>query len=186
MSQTNPRGRSDGWRSRTGRADTVGPRPGRLQRPALALKRYLWATGALARVVGRRSGSRRRGMGTVEFALASLLFLPITLGTIDLGRAVFEHSRLTNAVREGARYGKINPTDADEIEARVRDYAGGMTITAVASDPSDSPCDPGLCQVTVTANAQFDMVTGGFLSAILGGAIPSGFTMSSRATVEVE
>ena len=125
-------------------------------------------------------------MGTVEFALASLLFLPITLGTIDLGRAVFEHSRLTNAVREGARYGKVNPTDAAAIEARIRDYADGMTITGVVSSPSDSPCDPGLCQVTVTADSEFAMVTGGFLSGILGGAIPASFTMSSTATVEVE
>ena len=186
MSQTTPRSRADGARLPDGSGAGTGRSRGVGHRLALALNGLLCAAGRLAPTMRRLAPRHLRGMGTVEFALASLLFLPITLGTFDLGRAVFEHSRLTNAVREGARYGKVNPTENGAIETRVRDYAGGMAITSVATTPSASPCDPGLCRVTVTANAQFNMVTAGFLNAILGGALPASFTMSSSATVGVE
>jgi Flp pilus assembly protein TadG len=137
---------------------------------------------------GRRRAlaSRARGIGVVEFALASLLFFPITLGTIDFGRAIFQYSELTNAVREGARYGKVNPTDTAGIRTRITDYAQGITIGTVTTSPSASPCDPGLCRLTVTANFQFNAITTGLINALLGGAVPASFTISSTATVEVE
>ena len=186
MSQTRPHVRSDEEGTLDGSGSGTRTPPSFLQRLALSLPVFLQATGRFARSIRRVSRLRLRGVGTVEFALASLLFLPITLGTFDLGRAVFEHARLTNAVREGARYGKVHPTEDGAIDTRVRDYADGMTITSVATTRSTSPCNPGSCRVTVTVNAQFDMVTAGFLNAIVGGAIPASFTMTSSATVEVE
>ena len=130
--------------------------------------------------------TRARGMGVVEFALASLLFFPISLGAIDFGRAVFQYSQLTNAVREGARYGKVNPTDTGGIQTKVTDYADGFTINSVNSATNTSPCNPGLCRLTVTADFNFAPITAGFLNAILGGAIPATINISSTATVEVE
>src|SRR3954452_7267085 len=62
----------------------------------------------------RAGGSRWRvlsGQGVVEFSLVSLTLLLIICGTIDVGRAVFLRSMLTNAVREAARNGSIYPAN---------------------------------------------------------------------------
>ena len=48
------------------------------------------------------------GQSIVEFALISLLMLMTTFGIIDLGRAVFDRTMLTNAVREAARAGMVD------------------------------------------------------------------------------
>ncbi|CAA9569670.1 MAG: hypothetical protein AVDCRST_MAG18-1830 [uncultured Thermomicrobiales bacterium] len=60
------------------------------------------------------AGSRQRaasGQAMVEFALSSLLLLMLVFGTIDLGRAVFTRTMLTNAVREATRQATITPND---------------------------------------------------------------------------
>ncbi len=48
-----------------------------------------------------------RGQSLVEFALVLPLLALIVLGALDLGRAFFTLIVITNAAREGARYGTI-------------------------------------------------------------------------------
>ena len=56
------------------------------------------------------------GQTLVEFALISLTLITIIMAIVDFGRLAFFYSTLTNASREGARYGVIfPPCDADEI-----------------------------------------------------------------------
>ncbi len=54
---------------------------------------------------GRRSG---RGQALVEFALVFPLLIFMLLGLVDLGRAVYAFSALSNAAREGARVAAVN------------------------------------------------------------------------------
>jgi Flp pilus assembly protein TadG len=82
--------------------------------------------------------SKRRysGASLVEFALILPLFLFLTTGFLDLGRAVFYYSSLTNAVRESTRYAivhrddlnsaYINPTN-NSLQDKVLEYAFGLT-----------------------------------------------------------
>ena len=61
------------------------------------------------------AGCRQRatsGQAMVKFALGSLLLLMLVFGTIDLGRAVFTRTMLTNAVREATRQATITPNDS--------------------------------------------------------------------------
>ena len=51
----------------------------------------------MMREAGRRGAVG--GQAAVEFALTSLLLLTLVFGTIDLGRAVFTRTMLTNAPR---------------------------------------------------------------------------------------
>jgi Flp pilus assembly protein TadG len=86
---------------------------------------------------GRVGGKRRQalsGQSVVEFSLVSLVLLLIVFGTIDLGRAVFVRSMLTNAVREAARNGSIYPATAVEYP----DISGtsGMVAAAQRRSPS--------------------------------------------------
>lgn len=60
----------------------------------------------------------RRGQSLTELALILPLLTLIMLGTIDLGRAFYDHIELTNAVKEGALYGIRNPSAESQIENR--------------------------------------------------------------------
>jgi hypothetical protein len=50
-----------------------------------------------------------RGQELVEFALVLMLLLLIAFGALDLGRLFHAYITITNAAREGARYGATNP-----------------------------------------------------------------------------
>src|SRR4051794_9408568 len=85
----------------------------------------------------RAGGSRWRvlsGQGVVEFSLVSLTLLLIIFGTIDLGRAVFVRSMLTNAVREAARNGSIYPVGG--VAYPNISGTGGMVAAAQRRSPS--------------------------------------------------
>jgi len=49
--------------------------------------------------------------GLVEFALLLPVLLAIMVGTMEFGRLLFLYVNVNNAVREGARYGMVNPSD---------------------------------------------------------------------------
>jgi len=64
---------------------------------------------------------RRRGQSAVELALVLPLLLLLLLGAVDLGRAFGVWMALSNAAREGARYGCQDPYDPNQrIESYVR------------------------------------------------------------------
>jgi len=104
----------------------------------------------------------------------------MVFGTIDFGRAIYMYSQLHNAVREGARYGKMNPTDTAGIKDRVTDYA---TSFDMASDDITVECTGGCSSassdVTVSASASFTAITQDLLGI---GPI----TLSSSAKVNTE
>ena len=110
--------------------------------------------------------SLRRGQSLVEFAIVLPLLMLIVFGVLDLGRAFFALVTITNAAREGARFGvtNINLSDGmsiserDQIEAATRDeiVAGGTGIDRAEVDVIPScPSLSGNCgsgvplQVTV-------------------------------------
>src|SRR3712207_5372250 len=101
-------------------------------------------------VPSQRSGPRvlralrtgeRSGQAVVEFAVVSLAFFMIVFGTIDFGRAVYMYSELSNAVREGARYGKMNPAETTNIKNRVIEKA--PTLNGMAYDDIAVSCTGG-------------------------------------------
>ncbi len=74
-----------------------------------------------------RSDDRRRGRGQslVEFALVLPLFLLILAAIVDFGLGLATSITISNAAREGARLGTVNPSPA-AIDARVRAVATGL------------------------------------------------------------
>ncbi|MGE5137885.1 MAG: TadE/TadG family type IV pilus assembly protein [Rudaea sp.] len=56
------------------------------------------------------AASLQRGQSLVEVALLAPLLVLILLGALDLGRVYDAYVTITNASREGARYGAANPT----------------------------------------------------------------------------
>jgi Flp pilus assembly protein TadG len=134
-----------------------------------------------------RSGERS-GQAIVEFALVSFAFFSIVFGTIDFGRAVYMYSELSNSVREGARYGKVDPSNGSAIKATVRDKApalGGSDAEGNALLTVDDPictggCYQGCADVTVSAQYSFTPVVARFLG------IDAPIVMKASAKVEAE
>jgi len=79
---------------------------------------------------------RYSGQSLVEFALIFPLVFFLITGFLDLGRALFYYSSLTNAVREATRYAivhndelnaaLINPND-NSLQDKVLEYAIGLS-----------------------------------------------------------
>ena len=145
----------------------------------------------------RTSRLRRRtaGQSMVEFALVLPIFLLIVLGLVDLGRAVFSYTSITNAAREAARLAIVNQ-DEDLIKQR------GTEQTAVAQadvdqlviafyealpnpDPADNDeCDPVRigCVAVIEYTSRFQPIT-----PLIGRIIfPSGVDLTARTTLPVE
>src|SRR5439155_10491939 len=62
----------------------------------------------------------RRGQNLVEVALVLPILVIMMLGIVEFGFIYFVWGSVDNAVREGARYGAINPTDTTGIANRVK------------------------------------------------------------------
>jgi Flp pilus assembly protein TadG len=127
----------------------------------------------------------------VEFALVLPLFVLLLLGIIDGGRLIFVGNSLSEAAREGARWGSV--------QGRAATAAGRNTIrleTEARLDGAPSPAITVECQrdgvtvadcrsqdiLVVTVESQVPLATP-FLGNLMGPA--GGPTLSSTAKVVV-
>jgi len=83
---------------------------------------------------------KKRAQSLVEMALIAPLLIMMLVSVIDFGRAAYDYSTLSAAVREGARQaaltGPTRMTDADVVAA-VRKYAVGLSL-------APAPCVNGV------------------------------------------
>jgi len=77
---------------------------------------------------------RTRGQGIVEFALLLPVLILILVGVFDLGRAFHALITITNAAREGARYGTMHPGDESGMKLAAVNEAAGSGITITTDD----------------------------------------------------
>ncbi|MEA3345829.1 MAG: TadE family protein [Chloroflexota bacterium] len=112
-----------------------------------------------------------KGQSVVELALLLPILMIILTGVVDLGRAFNAYITITNAAREGARYGSLNPTDTNGIKARVMGEAAGSGVSVEEGDIPAPTCDPS-CEpgntICVEVHHDFPLLTGFVVS---GGAI---------------
>jgi Flp pilus assembly protein TadG len=101
--------------------------------------------------VWRRWRRDTRGAVMVEFAVASLVFFLIIAGILDLGHAFYMRQVVTNASREGARYGITYRTDTSgqriapsSLSPSISSYLLNDYISQTLMPPDADP------QVTVT------------------------------------
>ncbi|HLZ68793.1 MAG TPA: TadE/TadG family type IV pilus assembly protein [Dehalococcoidia bacterium] len=136
-----------------------------------------------------RNRSDQSGVALVEFALIVPTFLLLIFGMIDFGRAYSTSITLTNAVREGARYGITNPTDTAGIIAKVQNAAGPYNTGSltVPNPTCSASCSSGQ-SVVVTSSYSFSFITplAAIANFISGGSIPSTFTINNSATMRIE
>ena len=79
-----------------------------------------------------------QGQSALEFLLVLPIFVLAFLLVVDLGMLMYQFVSISNAVREGARFGSINCGDGsctdDEVKTRIIARSGG-----ILSDPDDRP-----------------------------------------------
>ena len=135
-----------------------------------------------------------RGAAAVEFALVLIPLIILTFGLIEFGLLMYNQQVLTNATREGARYGIVMTTPTNPITPAmtkqvVSDYALSHLITLGSgggnlNPTADRACGPGTFGSDLTVGATYDyafLVTANFIPT-LGPII----TLSSQSVMKCE
>ncbi len=128
---------------------------------------------------------RNHGQSMVEFALILPVFVLVFAGIFDLGRAFYASITITNAAREGARYGTLNPKDQPGMRQAAIQEAQNSGITITNSNVSvtcpsfiaSSGCDRGQpLRVTITYL---------YNQMILGFFFPDGIEMQRHVEMQI-
>jgi Flp pilus assembly protein TadG len=120
-----------------------------------------------------------RGQSVVEFALVLPLLFVLVFGITEFGRAWMQMNLMTSAAREGARLAVVTAPDVGRVTARVQEVcdAGRINPTLITVSGPDAT-DPDR-RVTVTVEANFQVVTGTILNTF-SGTIPLRATATMR------
>lgn len=99
-----------------------------------------------------------RGQALVEFALIVPIFVLVTVGIFDGGRALYTFNALSNAAREATREAIVNQTEAD-IEAEANRILGGLAqSTTITHDWSDCTPVETLCMYRIELRHEFSPI----------------------------
>lgn len=113
----------------------------------------------------KRFARGESGAAMVEFAIVLPLLLVLVLGIIDFGRALFVLNNLTNAAREGARFGatRIEPPPTNgAVQTAVRNRVTQYVNGAISPAPSGYTIAVTATNQSVTVaiqNFPFQMLT---------------------------
>lgn len=142
-------------------------------------------------VRGRKGRDGQKGQALVEFALVVPVLLILFLGIMEFGLLMYNQQIITNASREGARYGIVAraPRRAPgEIESVVNDYCGSHLVTFGTGTPSVTVTpDPTSGAVfgddlTVSVEFHYDfLLLPEFVTDLLGGQ-----TLRAASTMKYE
>lgn len=108
------------------------------------------------------TSKKEKGQELIEFAILLPLLLLIAFGVLDLGRIFHVAITITNASREGARYGTFFPADAAGIIAATQAEALNSGID-LSSSPIIVECPSGCASglpIRVTVQYDFQLIFG--------------------------
>lgn len=142
------------------------------------------------------------GASAVEFALTLPLLIVLIFGIIEFSVLLFDKAVVTNASREGARFGVVYATDGEdytpmtdtEIKTVVKNYANdylinlGGTIKQLADD--DIVITPGTREtgddLSVVVNFDYDFLVFPDLTEMLGGSFDGTKTLTGQTIMRME
>ena len=113
----------------------------------------------------RRDGLRHRpwqeqGTAIVELCLVIMAFFVLTLGLLDVGRAVFVYSSICSAAREATRYAIVHgeraatPATSTDIQDYVVEKLVGMSGVSVTTTWTPDNSQASAVNVTIQYNFQ--------------------------------
>lgn len=134
---------------------------------------------AARNTMGRGIWRNRDGAALVEFAVVLPVLVLLLVGLMEFGLLLYDQHVITNASREGARYGIVSRAsrrNLTEITAVVDEYCGSRLISFGADAPVTSiePTDPSGAlfgdDLTVTVTFHYDfLVVPAFVGSLIGG-----------------
>lgn len=141
---------------------------------------------------GRKLWRRENGSALVEFALILPILVLLLFGVIEFGLLLYNQQVITNASREGARYGIVSRVpdrrSVDEITQVVNDYCASNMITFGSSTGPDTNVGPHSLtalfgdDLTVEVTYLYDfLVLPGFIGSFAGGT-----ELSAKTTMKYE
>ncbi len=91
--------------------------------------------------------SNLHGQAMIEFTLILSVIILLMIGVMDLARAVYAYGVISNAARDGAHYGALDPRNVVDIEQKTRGKAaalepGQMTVIPECRLNWDNPYLP--------------------------------------------
>jgi len=129
--------------------------------------------------MSRKSPHGESGQGLVEFAILLPVLIVLVMGIVEFGLILFNQQVITNASREGARYGIVvrNPRrTAEEIDVVVDNYIGdhllsfGSSTPEVLVTPETTEGSSFGDDLRVEVSFHYDfLVLPNFISELLGG-----------------
>ncbi len=127
---------------------------------------------------GAAQGSQR-GQSVVELALILPVFLLFVLGILDLGRAVYTQTVLSNAVREGSRLAIIDTVSTQTVILKVVQAAVGVNLS-----PADVTVSGARTSgTTVTVSASFVYVP---VTPMIGQIVGASITLRASSAMVVD
>jgi Flp pilus assembly protein TadG len=125
----------------------------------------------------------RRGQSLVEFALVLPVLIVVLMAIFDFGFGIYTYNVLSNAAREGARYGIIATKTDTQIKNTVISKAVGVPLNASQITITPSPTRTSGGTITVRITYPFAPITP-LIGQVFG---PSGvLTLTAQATMNVE
>ena len=88
--------------------------------------------GNVMKIFRNQSQKQRRGTATVEMALVLPIFIMVTFGIIEFGRAMMVSQLVVNSAREGARRAVLEGSTNANIETTVKDFLVATTNISAA------------------------------------------------------
>lgn len=103
---------------------------------------------------------RRRGTGTVEFAIIGSLFFLLVFAVIELGRGIMVVDQLNSAAVQGVRVGTLQGASSTDIKAAVDNVCVAMSLV----DSSGNSL--GIVKVYDNGTLVYDSSNSGLNSAV--------------------
>jgi len=151
-------------------------------------------TKTTTRALRPRGAAAQDGQDLVEFAIVLPVLLLLILGIIEFGVLVLDYNTISNAAREGARYGIVHPLTTDSgdcvspgpntIRGAACRLTAGLDLSRVGITSESLSGGSGLNpRIRVTAEYTTTLMTAPIIEAV---GIPGTFTLTSTATMDRE
>ncbi len=115
---------------------------------------------------------KQEGASLVEFSVIAPLFVVLLFGLVEFGMSIYDKELLTNASREGARFGVIYCTPrktSTQIQSQVQTYLtnAGFTDTATINVTGAGGASGSQLSVSVSYPYHFQVLPN-FVSGLAG------------------
>jgi Flp pilus assembly protein TadG len=132
----------------------------------------------------------QEGAGLVEFSVLAPLFVVLLFGLVEFGLSMYSKEVLTNASREGARFGVVYCTPRKtvaDIQARVQEYLtkAGFTDTADVNVTGAGGASGTPLTVSVSYPYTFQVLPG-FFSTFFDSTLAGTITLHANSVMLME